>query len=119
MRRIDLSPPIIELRNLAEKDPALEGLRDQDSVVQIAFKISVEYFIDSTLVQLIPLSSAREMAGFLLGTEVHQQPELESIPTMNASEPVPPGGEIGMPGDERRPEREELEPVEETMESLS
>ncbi|MEW5785277.1 MAG: flagellar motor switch phosphatase FliY [Bacillota bacterium] len=117
-RRIDLSPPIIELRNLAEKEPALEGLRDQDSVVQIAFKISVADLIDSSLVQLIPLPSAREMVGFLLGTEVHPQPEPESDSPVNAPEPAPHGGEAGMPVDERRPEQEAPGPVEDTAESF-
>ena len=69
-RRIDISPPFIEMRNLMEADPALTGMQDQDRVAQISFNIGVEDLINSTLVQLIPLQSAREMAGFLLGEEL-------------------------------------------------
>lgn len=86
-RRIDISPPVVELRNLAVADPALKGLKDQDSVVEVSFKISVEGLIDSTLVQLIPLESARAMAGFLLGEEAGFEQEGEDAFTA-ASEPL-------------------------------
>ncbi|MBS3942991.1 MAG: flagellar motor switch phosphatase FliY [Dethiobacter sp.] len=68
-RRIEITPPSVELRNLTIAAPVLRGLADQDKVVEIVFKMSVEELIDSTLVQLVPLKSARAMALFLLGEE--------------------------------------------------
>ena len=75
-RRVDITPPLVELRNLSLAAPALQGLADRDKVIEIVFKMSVEELIDSTLVQLVPLKSARDMALFLLGEEavLQQQP---------------------------------------------
>lgn len=88
-RRINISPPLVDRRNLAIADPALRGLHDDDPVVEVAFKMSVEDLIDSTLVQLIPLESARDMALFLLGEETAAEQDSEK-PFADEVEPAAP-----------------------------
>jgi flagellar motor switch protein FliN/FliY len=68
-RRIDISPPRIERRDLGEETLILGDLNEEDEVVQVAFRISVADLIDSSLIQLIPLEAAKKMALYLLGEE--------------------------------------------------
>jgi len=84
-RTIDITPPSIEKRNLAEDEAKLNSLEEDEKVVQVSFRIEVEDLIDSNLLQIIPISFAREMTNFLLygeqegmeGSTEQDQSELE------------------------------------------
>lgn len=66
-RVIAINPPVIE-RLLSSKTeipvPSLVGI--EGKVLQVTFSFKVEEFIDSTLIQIIPLDAARELARALL-----------------------------------------------------
>ena len=65
-RPIDISPPQLEVIDLADDRVTFSNLDPEDLVVHVEFTIKVEDIIDSVMFQVIPLSFAREMAGNLL-----------------------------------------------------
>ncbi len=59
---IEISPPVPDLRNLADRKVRLHSLEEEDPVVQVSFTLQVEPAPDSVLIQVIPLPFARAMA---------------------------------------------------------
>lgn len=89
-RAVDISPPLTEYRNMASLETEAEENLDVQ-LVQVAFRMEVTDLIDSELIQLIPLSFAREMVEFLLGSLQPPPVEQGSAATaMPVQEPVPP-----------------------------
>ena len=73
---VEISPPELTICDLADEE--LNFLDESSPVVELAFTIQVEDFIDSKLIQVIPYDFAKKMTEFLLsGGEV---PLEESLP---------------------------------------
>lgn len=73
---VEISPPELTICDLADEE--LKLLDESSPVVELAFTIQVEDFIDSKLIQVIPYDFAKKMTEFLLsGGEV---PLEESLP---------------------------------------
>ncbi len=84
-RTIDISPPRVELIDLANDRVMLGELNPEDDIVHVAFSIKVEDIIDSVMVQVIPIEFAREMAGYLL----HDQFDMTTLAPEEAPADIP------------------------------
>lgn len=99
-KRIDISPPkafIFNVENLSES----EQLDGNEKVVKVAFKMAIGDLVDSEIMQIIPLSFAKEMVGSLLGMETdsgtYELPEeayTEPAPAPAAPETIQTGSEM-------------------------
>ena len=99
-KRIDISPPkafIFNVENLSES----EQLDGNEKVVKVAFKMVIGDLVDSEIMQIIPLSFAKEMVGSLLGMETdsgtYELPEeayTEPAPAPAAPETIQTGSEM-------------------------
>lgn len=67
-RMIDISPPSTSRRDLSQ-DSLADTLDEQRPVVTIAFRIEIEDLVDSTILQIIEIDFAKEMARSLLPPE--------------------------------------------------
>ncbi len=65
-RLVDICPPETEYLNFAEKDVEIDEHGEDDPLVQVSFRMEIDDLIDSNLIQLMPLSFAREMIKDLL-----------------------------------------------------
>ncbi len=77
-RPIEISPPRMDLIDLAENVPLLKGLQLDQEVVHVEFTIKVEDVIDSVMIQIVPVEFARKMAGDLL--QGYTQPDPFPLP---------------------------------------
>lgn len=77
-KKIDISPPSIEVGNTAE-DTSKEAL-DDEVVVQVSFQLKVGDLIDSNIMQLIPFPFANELVDELLNPPEEKAPEPVSTP---------------------------------------
>ncbi|EGL82514.1 CheC, inhibitor of MCP methylation / FliN fusion protein [Caldalkalibacillus thermarum TA2.A1] len=85
-RRIDISPPgidIFDVTNTEFEHPLLE----EKVLLKVAFKLRVGELINSEIMQLIPISFAKEMVGLLLNPEESSQPENQSASELSQQEP--------------------------------
>lgn len=65
-RRIDISHPELVYRDLNVEGVDLDEVKDDTILVQIAFRIEIDGLVDSEILQIIPLSFARDMSDSLL-----------------------------------------------------
>lgn len=65
---VDITPPSLVLTDLANEATAIQDfLHADEPLVRISFRMVVEDVIDSTLIQVIPLSVAKGMVNKLMG----------------------------------------------------
>ncbi|MGL4736958.1 MAG: flagellar motor switch phosphatase FliY [Cellulosilyticaceae bacterium] len=105
-KKIDISPP--EALTLGKSKEKLSMLLDKvEPVVKVSFKIEIfENIIDSELMQILPLSFAKELVGNLLSPQIYEpvQSQIVAEPVVTPvkqEQPVPqpyqqPGGGQGM-----------------------
>ncbi|OLN33496.1 flagellar motor switch phosphatase FliY [Desulfosporosinus metallidurans] len=104
---VDITPPNLVLNDLSMTEDIIQDfLNAKEPLVRISFRMVVEDVIDSTLIQVIPLSVARGMVNKLMAameqpTTVSQppQPPLShpSPPTQPAYEEIPFSAEPNYP----------------------
>ncbi len=103
MRPIDISPPRVKMIDLAEDEPMLYNLDPEEEVVQVEFSVRVEDLIDSVMIQIIPVSFARKMAGYLLYGESTDSPPTEvEVPSEDYSAETAATSEVA--AEEKSPE---------------
>ncbi|SFK27010.1 flagellar motor switch protein FliN/FliY [Halobacillus dabanensis] len=79
-KKVDISPPIIDVLNL-ENDSDKRKIPGDEVLVKVSFQLQVGNLIDSNIMQLIPVSFARDLVDQLLNpedemnTQEEQQPE--------------------------------------------
>ncbi|MGM8364128.1 flagellar motor switch phosphatase FliY [Virgibacillus sp. W0181] len=71
-KKIDISPPSVQYENI-EQATELKGDSDHEIFVKVSFQIIVGDLIDSNIMQLIPLSFAKELVGMLLHTPSNEK----------------------------------------------
>lgn len=96
--RVEISPPTVEMINLANDE--LKGSVGQKgySLVKVAFRMIIEDLVDSEIMQLIPLDLARNMVKSLMAEMTDSEPvsasfdipEMSSMPTMQPPMAVAP-----------------------------
>ncbi|KJS87547.1 MAG: hypothetical protein JM58_03995 [Peptococcaceae bacterium BICA1-8] len=93
-KRIDISPPLLDLVNLQKQDI---GLVDEgaEPIVKIAFKMVIQGLIDSEIMQLIPFSFAKSMLNELFdnynaknSNDNYVEPPAEEYPKVTNHEQV-------------------------------
>lgn len=67
-KKVDISPPTVNYEDIDKLEEVTEEIDEEDIYVRISFKLRVGDLIDSTIMQLIPLKFAKEMAKTLLGS---------------------------------------------------
>ncbi len=77
-KRVDISPPSIDLLNVKEGE-GTETIPDNQILVKVSFQLRIGELIDSTIMQVLPLNFAKELVNQLLNPP-EQEPEEESAP---------------------------------------
>lgn len=87
-KRIDISPPkafVFELGSIRQNI----GIDDSETVVKVAFKMIVGNLIDSEIMQILPISFAKELVENLLNLDTGSGPyELPKAPKQQTRTPV-------------------------------
>ena len=85
-KKIDISPPRVNLIDLGAEDKVTEIMGNDDPIVRISFRMEVDGLIDSEIMQILPVDVAKEMVESLLnGSANTEEPEPEPAPA-----PAPP-----------------------------
>lgn len=84
-RRIDIAPPNLTLIDLGKEGLGLTS--EYEELVAIKFKMEIENLVDSEIMQIIPVESAKNMIALLMGTNMEES-GAEAV--LEMSEPEPP-----------------------------
>jgi flagellar motor switch protein FliN/FliY len=94
-RFVNISPPGINILDLQSGD-GKEQLPHEDVFVKVSFRLIIGELIDSTLMQLLPVSFAKEMVSILMGgtsasseSAYANEPVLDERPAPSAHESAP------------------------------
>lgn len=96
-RRVNISPPIVRVFDLSKPDEELP-LPDE-TLVKVSFRLRVGTLIDSTIMQLCPLSFAVQMVKSLLGETGVMEQAATPASLAQQEEPAPAHREDPEPAD--------------------
>lgn len=82
-KKIDISPPTINLINFAVSASISDAVAADDQVVSIAFRMEVEGLIDSEIMQVLPIDVAKEMVDNLMNS-------MNAVEVQEVAPPPPP-----------------------------
>ncbi|MBQ1915412.1 MAG: flagellar motor switch phosphatase FliY [Selenomonadaceae bacterium] len=85
-KKIDISPPKVNLIDLGSEDKVTEIVGQDDPIVRTSFRMEVDGLIDSEIMQILPVHVAKEMVEAILGGGSEPEPE----PAPAAAPPPPP-----------------------------
>ncbi|WP_042199171.1 flagellar motor switch phosphatase FliY [Paenibacillus camerounensis] len=85
-RFVNISPPGIDILNMSSGE-GVGSLPDDETLIQISFRLKIGDLIDSTIMQLLPVQFAKDMVTMLLGDV--GQPEQETAAARTEAPPAP------------------------------
>lgn len=84
-KKIDISPPKVNLIDFGSEDKVTELVGRDEPVVRTSFRMEVDGLIDSEIMQILPVTVAKEMVEALTGGSNNEPETAPSAPA-----PVPP-----------------------------
>ena len=88
-KKIDISPPRVNLIDLGAEDKVTEIIGNDDPIVRISFRMEVDGLIDSEIMQILPVHVAKEMVESLMNGEANMEPEPAPAPAPAPAAPAP------------------------------
>ncbi|AIQ69417.1 flagellar motor switch phosphatase FliY [Paenibacillus graminis] len=98
-RFVNISPPGIDILNMSSGE-GVGSLPDDETLIQISFRLKIGDLIDSTIMQLLPVQFAKDMVSMLLGDVQSEEetaaaaaeapPKAAAAPEPTAAPPVQP-----------------------------
>ncbi|MBC2582573.1 flagellar motor switch phosphatase FliY [Clostridium sp. DJ247] len=87
MREVNISPPLSKIwSDLTE--PLSEGISDDQPVVKVSFTLTIGDIVDSNIMQLLPIATAKKIVTIMMGQEETTEPSannsVESQPQQQA-----------------------------------
>jgi len=100
-RLVNISPPGIDILDVSSGD-GIDHLPPEDIMIKISFNLRIGDLIDSTIMQLLPISFAKQMVATLMGTETEPiaappVPVMEATPSELAPQAAPQVAPQAMP----------------------
>lgn len=96
-KKIDISPPKVNLIDFGSEDKVTELVGQDEPVVRTSFRMEVDGLIDSEIMQILPVSVAKEMVESLTNGAAEEEPEPEPVPAAPAPAPAAPAAAPAAP----------------------
>jgi flagellar motor switch protein FliN/FliY len=87
-KRVEISPPESRLIHFAEDRENIKFEEKNDQIVKVAFSLTVGDLIDSQIMQLLPISFAKELVQNLLRANEKEEPLIPAEPQPATPEPL-------------------------------
>ena len=100
-REVNISPPQSKIWD-ENTSPLSDSIDEDQEVVQVAFKMTIGDLIDSVIMQVLPIETAKKIVSIMMGTEEPEEapkvasshsemkaPQQESIPVNRATQHEP------------------------------
>ena len=96
-KKIDISPPKVNLIDFATQDKVTELVGADEPVVRTSFRMEVDGLIDSEIMQILPVPVAKEMVEALTGGDAEEAAPAPAAPAPAAPTPTPTPAPVPMP----------------------
>ncbi|PJI09818.1 MULTISPECIES: flagellar motor switch phosphatase FliY [Clostridium] len=92
LREVNISPPVSKIWD-SKTDMLSENIKEDESIVQVAFKLTIGDLVDSQIMQILPIETSKKMIGIMMGGnnskgDEEKQNSEESAPKDNGNSPV-------------------------------
>ena len=84
-RKVDVAPSNVRLVDFESEEIVPHLLSDEDTVVQTVFHMEIDGLIDSEIIQILPVSTAKEIADSLMNPQPGGENEETAIAAAQAS----------------------------------
>jgi flagellar motor switch protein FliN/FliY len=68
VREVNISPPKSRIWN-DYTSPLADGISDDEPIVRVSFKLNIGELVDSEIMQLLPIKTAKKIVGIMMGEE--------------------------------------------------
>jgi len=96
-KKIDISPPQVNLVDLAVDPAFAENFSGDAPIVRVNFRMEVEDLIDSEIMQILSMSAAKEMVDALLGPMSSPPPAVVQSKPSQSPNPMPQASRAASP----------------------
>jgi flagellar motor switch protein FliN/FliY len=99
-KKIDISPPKVNLIDLAKEDKVTDLVGTEEKVVRVSFRMEVEGLIDSEIMQILPIDISKDMVSNLMAgsmPEAVPEPAVTAPPVMQQQQVQAPVQETYAP----------------------
>lgn len=79
-REVNISPPLSKIWSDLTA-PLAEGISDDEPVVLVSFSLNIGELVDSNIMQLLPMKTAKKIVGIMMGEEDTEESEEQNNPT--------------------------------------
>ncbi|WP_251860535.1 flagellar motor switch phosphatase FliY [Clostridium sp. Marseille-Q2269] len=79
-REVNISPPLSKIWSDLTA-PLAEGISDDEPVVLVSFSLNIGELVDSNIMQLLPMKTAKKIVGIMMGEEDIEESEEQNNPT--------------------------------------
>lgn len=111
-KKIDISPPKVNLIDFGNEDKVSEVLGQTDPIVCTSFRMEVDGLIDSEIMQILPVEVAKEMVESLTnGSQDEPEPEPAPAPPPPPPPPAAPAPAAAPPPPMAAPAQQMAPPV--------
>jgi len=88
-REVNISPPQSKIWD-ENTSPLSDTIDEDQEVVQVAFRMTIGDLIDSVIMQVLPIETAKKIVAIMMGTEEPEEaPKVASAQSAKAPEPEP------------------------------
>jgi len=78
-RQVNISPPKSKIWEGSEDDLS-DAIKDEETVVKVSFNLNIGTLVDSYIMQILPLETARKIVSIMMGTEAQEEEPIIEAP---------------------------------------
>ncbi|WP_010239589.1 flagellar motor switch phosphatase FliY [Clostridium arbusti] len=68
LREVNISPPTSEIIN-SDTQRLSAGITDDETIIEVAFKITIGDLVDSNIMQILPIDTAKKLSSIMMGVQ--------------------------------------------------
>lgn len=87
LREVNISPPTSKIWDNST-EPLTDTIKNDENVVEVAFKLTIGDLVDSKIMQILPMETARKMIGIMMGGSEAPKEETAKEEPPKVNEPV-------------------------------
>lgn len=87
LREVNISPPTSKIWD-NNTEPLTDTIKNDENVVEVAFKLTIGDLVDSKIMQILPMETARKMIGIMMGGGEAPKEEAAKEEPPKVNEPV-------------------------------
>ncbi len=88
LREVNISPPTSEILDSNTKE-ITSAISDDEIVVEVAFRLTIGDLVDSTIMQVLPIETAKKISAIMMGVQSGDSSETEKSSVQPENTPAP------------------------------